>query len=142
MRFVVGPASSIPPGTKTIVYPAGEAQGIGVFNVDGVFYALRNVCPHMGAPLCYGPITGTAEARQCDDGPPEIDWVQEGEVVSCPWHHWEFEIKTGRTIFPSKNRVRRFPVTVEPGDVEARLRAGVPTYPVGVEDSMVVLDLS
>lgn len=140
MRFVVGPASSIPVGGVRIVHPR-PGPGIGVFNVAGEFFALQNRCPHMDGPLCAGTITGTSHAWTRADGVPQVGWEREGEVIACPWHRWEFEIRTGRTIFPSRRRARRYEVTVEPGSVEARLRAGVRTYPVHREDQSLVLEL-
>jgi nitrite reductase (NADH) small subunit len=141
VRVVVCPVASIPPGTVKIIYPASVKAGVGIFNVGGEFYALKNICPHMGAPLCRGHITGTSEPAIRSDGAREIRWVRDGEVISCPWHHWEFDIKTGATLFPSRNRVRRYPVTVESPDVEARLRAGVDTFPAVVEDEMVIVEI-
>lgn len=140
-RFVVGPVGAIEPGGTLIVHPEGFRNGIGVFNVEGEFFALRNVCPHMGAPLCQGVVTGTAEARVRDNGAPEIGWIRDGEIIACPWHHWEFEIRTGRTIFPSGRRVRRYPVSIETPEIEARLRRGAQTVPVQVEEATIVLEL-
>jgi nitrite reductase (NADH) small subunit len=141
MRFVVGAVSEIAPGEIKIVFPDGSEEGIGVFNVDGDFFALRNVCPHMGAPLCRGTVTGTAEAVPRDDGVEEVTWTRAGEIVACPWHHWEFEIKTGRTIFPSRSRVRRYPVSLESAEVAARLQRGAETIPVLVQEAIVILEL-
>ena len=141
MRYVVGAVADLPPGTSTVVYPEKVRSGIGVFNVDGEFYALKNTCPHMGGPLCKGTVRGTSQAEPLDDGQPQMNWVRSGEIVACPWHHWEFDIKTGRTIFTSKQKVRGYPVSVEPAEVMARLKAGVETVPVAVEDATVVLDV-
>ncbi|MEU3982812.1 Rieske 2Fe-2S domain-containing protein [Streptomyces sp. NPDC026672] len=141
MRYVVGPAAELPPGSSTVVYPDRVKSGIGVFNVDGEFYALKNTCPHMGGPLCKGTVRGTSEADVKADGQPEVRWVRTGEIISCPWHHWEFEIKTGRTIFTSRQRVRGYPVSVVPADVLERLREGVETVPVSVENATIVIDI-
>ncbi|HEY6762964.1 MAG TPA: Rieske 2Fe-2S domain-containing protein [Baekduia sp.] len=142
-RFVVGPAREIPPGSVRVVHPESEQAGIGVFNVGGEFYALRNHCPHMGAPLCSGSIKGAGMAKARPSGAFEVEWAREGEIISCPWHHWEFEIKSGRTIFPSKSRVRRYDVALEepePGSaLEERLKRGVETVPVVVEDDATVV---
>ena len=51
-------ASELPPGERRIVEV--EGRSIGVFNVGGTYYALRNACPHQGAPLCRGSVQGTA----------------------------------------------------------------------------------
>jgi hypothetical protein len=50
-RLVVGAASEIAPGERRIVDDAETGLSIGVFNVGGRFFAVKNVCPHLGAPL-------------------------------------------------------------------------------------------
>ncbi len=133
--------SSYPPGSSTIVYPDKVKSGIGVFNVGGEFYALKNTCPHMGGPLCKGRVRGTTEACAKDDERLGIQWVRDGEIIACPWHHWEFEIRTGRTIFSSRQRVRSYPVTVEAPETMERLKKGVETVPVSVEDAQIILEI-
>lgn len=139
-RYVVGKTSEIPPGTVRIV-PVNNPQGVGVFNVKGAFYALKNVCPHQGGPLCAGPITGTTVARFNAEGPPQLEWVRDGEIVRCPWHRWEFDITTGKTVFDSRMHVARYPVTVDSmmkaEDGESR---EVETYRVTEEDGLVILE--
>ena len=54
-RYVVGKVKDLPPGQRKIVPVGGESE-IGVFNVKGCFYALKNLCPHKGGPLCQGRI--------------------------------------------------------------------------------------
>jgi nitrite reductase/ring-hydroxylating ferredoxin subunit len=137
VRWEVGPASEIPPGGRTIVYPHG-GTGIGVFNVDGNFYAVKNTCPHMGAPLCVGRLTGTTIPLRTPDGQVGMEWVRDGEILRCPWHHWEFDIATGKTLFPSRQRVATYKVALEPnGEVPS-----VETYPVVIEDATVYLVLN
>src|SRR5579862_4695778 len=111
--FEVGPASEIHVGARKIVFPNG-GTGIGVFNVDGRYYAVKNTCPHMGAPLCRGKLTGTTKPLRIEDGHVGMEWIREGEILRCPWHHWEFDLLTGRTLFPSRQRVATYKVTVEP----------------------------
>jgi 3-phenylpropionate/trans-cinnamate dioxygenase ferredoxin subunit len=68
--------------------------------------------------------------------PGEYVWARDGEILRCPWHGWEFDITTGRSIFnPHKTRVRAYEVTVEPDSAEE----SVETFPVTVEDGLVVL---
>lgn len=137
MRFEVGLASDIPPGARKIVYPTPRL-GVGVFNVAGRFYALKNTCPHQGAQLCRGALTGTSVTRVTPDGRYEVEWVREGEILSCPWHHWQFDIASGRTVFPSRDRVATYEVTL---DDRAAVPSGVETYPVVVEEQMLYLEL-
>ncbi len=96
-RHVVAPVSEIAPGTcKEIVTVAGRE--IGIFNVKDEFFALIvNRCPHEGAPLCIGPIVGRFTA----DRPGEYRLERHGEMLRCPWHGWEFDIKTGQSLVPS-----------------------------------------
>ena len=126
-------ANELPPGTRRIV--SVGSRSIGVFNVGGRYHALRNVCPHQGAPLCEGPLTGTALP-----GPPgTFRYGREGEILRCPWHGWEFDVTSGRSIFnPHAVRVRSYRVAVEAAECQSD-DVRVETFPVSVERKMVVL---
>ena len=127
-RHVVARVSELPPGQRKVV--EAEGRSIGVFNVHGQFYALRNSCPHQAAPLCRGEIKGMAMPGK----PGEYAWTREGEILRCPWHGWEFDITTGRSIFnPHKTRVKTYKVTVEADD------ESVETFPVTLERGLVIL---
>lgn len=110
-RHVVGPVDELPPGTRREV-PIGRF-GVALFNVGGEFFALGNSCPHMGGPLCAGRVTGTTVAEEQY----RPRWIRDGEILRCPWHGWEFELKTGETITTPVRRVRSYPVVVEDGMV-------------------------
>ncbi|QHW34866.1 Rieske (2Fe-2S) protein [Paenibacillus rhizovicinus] len=128
-RHVVGKVAEIPAGTRRMVVV--EGRPIGVFNVNGTYYALKNSCPHQGAPLCLGTVTGMT----LPSAPGEYNYGREGEIVRCPWHGWEFDIATGKSIFdPHKCLVKTYDVTVEAGEVPE-----VETYPVFVESGSVVV---
>jgi 3-phenylpropionate/trans-cinnamate dioxygenase ferredoxin subunit len=127
-KHIVGTIAEIGPGQRKIVEVNGVS--IGVFNVNGAYYALRNRCPHQGAPLCLGSIKGTTLPSQ----PGEYIWAREGEILRCPWHGWEFDITTGRSVCnPHRTLVRSYDVTVEPVD------PSIETYPVAVQAGNVVL---
>jgi len=126
-RHVVGRVSEISTGQRKIV--EAEGRSIGVFNVRGQFYALRNSCPHQAAPLCLGSIKGMTLPSK----PGEYVWGRDGEILRCPWHGWEFDVTNGTSVFnPHAVRVKAYEVTVE---AEER----VETYPVTVEDGVVIL---
>jgi nitrite reductase/ring-hydroxylating ferredoxin subunit len=126
-RHIVGKVSELPPGERKIVEVQGRS--IGVFNVHGTYYALRNSCPHQAAPLCLGAIKGMTMPSK----PGEYVWAREGEILRCPWHGWEFDLTSGRSVCnPHKTRVKTYEVTVEE-DVS------VETYPVTIEEGLVVL---
>src|SRR4029453_11120016 len=83
----------IPPGGRKIVRVAGRE--VGIFNLAGHFYALKNVCPPQGARVCLGRIVGTARPS----GVYEYAYGREGQILRCPWHEWEYDIATGEAIF-------------------------------------------
>ncbi|MCC6180178.1 MAG: Rieske (2Fe-2S) protein [Chloroflexi bacterium] len=134
-RYVVGRVSELPPGARRIVDANGRS--IGVFNVKGHYYALLNRCPHQAAPLCRGAIKGMT----MPSAPGEYVWAREGEILRCPWHGWEFDITNGRSIYnPHRMRVRTYEVTVEAsGSATDDEDERVETYPVTVEDGIVIL---
>ena len=133
-KHVVGGVAEIPPGRRKIVEL--EGRSIGVFNVKGTFYALRNACPHQSAPLCRGRITGLLQAADQK----HLELTREGEILRCPWHGWEFDLTNGRSIFnPHRVRVRSYQVTVEPDPDDDD--PAVPTYPVTIERGRVVLHI-
>jgi nitrite reductase/ring-hydroxylating ferredoxin subunit len=76
-----------------------EANGrsIAVFNVDGAYYAIDNVCPHRGGPLADGDL--------------------EGAVVACPWHAWRWDVRSGANVNNPAVTLACFPVRVEAGAI-------------------------
>jgi nitrite reductase/ring-hydroxylating ferredoxin subunit len=131
-KYEVCFADELPVGGRRIVDVAGRS--IGVFNVDDSYYAVRNSCPHKGAPLCKGAIDGYVTG----DKPGEFSFERNGEILRCPWHGWEFDLKTGESVFnPHKVWVRRYDVSVENSAscpaMEEDEDPGIETYPVSVE---------
>lgn len=110
-RYPVCRAEDLGPGDRLLVDLGGLS--VGVFNVGGSFFALHNRCPHRGGPLCLGPITGLT--RSTEDF--AYAYGEEGRILRCAWHGWEFEIETGRAVADPKMRAKTFPVTVEDGEV-------------------------
>jgi nitrite reductase (NADH) small subunit len=100
---------ALPAGARVIVELAGKQ--IGFFNVDGRIYALNNRCPHAGAPVCLGEVTGTVEVV---DGY-RLRSIREREVLRCPWHAWEFDIESGCTLTQPTRRIKRYEVKVTDG---------------------------
>jgi nitrite reductase/ring-hydroxylating ferredoxin subunit len=121
MKHVVASADEIPPGGRKIVELGGRS--IGVFNIDGEYFALRNRCPHQGAALCEGKLWGVLKAGV----PGTSDYAPSREILTCPWHGWEFHVRTGQSwCDPLRLRVRRYDVSVK-------------TYRVYVEGTYVVV---
>jgi len=109
-KYIVGTVGEIAPGTKRIVEIAGRS--IGIYNVNGSYFALLNRCPHQAGPLCNGNTHGFLKSGAVG----EYEYSRPGEIVRCPWHGWEFDVRTGQSWFdPVKVRVRRYDVTVASG---------------------------
>ena len=145
-KYAVALVDEISPSGRKIVEVAGRS--IGIFNIDGEFFALRNRCPHEGGPLCAGTLCGLVSS----DRPGEYHYSRPGQILRCPWHGWEFDIRTGQSWFdPAKVRVRRYEVKVESGTALAEPDAPAPglergpytaeTYPVSIEQHYLVVDL-
>jgi nitrite reductase (NADH) small subunit len=108
-RAVALPFSELPPGTSTTVKAFDTT--VAIFNVEGQLFALSNHCPHHGGPLCHGRISGTALPSQ----PYEYSYGREGRVLTCPWHGWEFDLESGRTIFDPSVGVKTYEARIEDG---------------------------
>jgi 3-phenylpropionate/trans-cinnamate dioxygenase ferredoxin subunit len=115
-RCVLCRVDELPPGSRKI-FAIGGARGIGLFNIAGRYYAVRNVCPHKGAPLCRGRLRPHVISEAVGD----IAFEREGEILKCPWHQWEFDIVTGWSLYAPRLRVRTYPVTVEDGHLVLHL---------------------
>jgi 3-phenylpropionate/trans-cinnamate dioxygenase ferredoxin subunit len=128
-RHTVGKAADLRPGDRLIVDIAGRS--IGIFNVRGEFYAVRNQCPHQGAPLAQGVLSGTC----LPSAPGEFVYARDGEILRCPWHAWEFDLTNGRSIHnPHRCRVRSYEVREADEEDES-----VDTYEVRVEAGDLIL---
>ena len=104
-------------GERRLVQLGGRT--IGVFRLDGDFFALADRCPHRGAPLC-----SSGEVVNAVEGVGDAARVtREGALVRCPWHKWDFDIATGRCTVDARLRVRRYPVRVDGEELVVSLDA-------------------
>ncbi|WP_255170082.1 Rieske (2Fe-2S) protein [Natrononativus amylolyticus] len=147
-RYEVCSVRELPPGHSKIIEVKDGRHSIGVFNVNGEFYALANICPHQLAPLCEGTITGEITGDRAGD----FELTRDGEVIRCPWHGWKFNIKDGTSVFnPHKLKTRSYKTEVEkvPQCVKSnieeygtRLEGDEPpvdSYEVEIEDELIVV---
>ena len=135
-RHVVAKAGEIKPGTHKVVEVKGRE--IGLFNIGGEYFALSNRCPHEGGPMCAGKVTGIV----LSDGPGNYRIEREGEFVRCPWHGWEFDIRTGQSwCDPKSTKVRSFQVKVEPGEELVKGPYVAESFPVSVEEDYLIIEL-
>lgn len=141
-EHIVCRVDNLPPDSVEIVNV--ENREIGVFNVDGEFYALNNICPHRGGPLCEGRITGFFQGPS----PGEFKVKRENQIIQCPWHGWEFDITNGELIVdPKRLRTPTYDVSVRTVDdddlIEAEFDDDLPveTYSVSIEEDLVILHI-
>ncbi len=91
----VADVAALPPGERLVV--SFGRYDVAVFNVEGEFFALENACPHQGGPMADG-------------------WI-EGTTVTCPWHAWCFDLRTGKMTLGDFASIPRFAVTIEQGGI-------------------------
>lgn len=86
---------------------------------DGEFHALRDRCPHFGAPLSRGWVQREMVGL---GGPGRFELAPDRFVVRCPWHGFEFDVADGRCpADPEEVRVKRYEVEVKDGKVFAEV---------------------
>jgi nitrite reductase/ring-hydroxylating ferredoxin subunit len=108
-RYPVCYEDELPSGGRKIVDISGRS--VGVFRVGEEYYAVRNRCPHKGAPLCKGLTRGLVTSTRVG----EYTIEHQGRILACPWHGWEFDLATGGSVFnPHRLRVKRYDVSVDP----------------------------
>lgn len=107
-EHIVATVDEIPPGSSKVV-PIGR-HGVGVYNVNGTFYAIANYCPHEGGPLCAGRTRGRTVVDESVPG--DSVMVRDNEFIYCPWHQWGFELATGTTAVKPEWSIRTYPVRV------------------------------
>lgn len=94
----VAKVSDIESGQGKVVKVNGH--DVALFKIGSEFYAIENTCPHRQGPLGEGYLAG--------------------EIVTCPWHGWQFDVKTGQSQM-GPGKVKTYSVKVEGEDVKVSL---------------------
>ncbi|MDQ3862690.1 MAG: Rieske (2Fe-2S) protein [Actinomycetota bacterium] len=108
MKRVVCRHEELGPGQMRVVWK-GRAPVVVVCSESNDYYAVRGICPHQGGMLGAGQLTSLTAS----DEPGMYGLVKHGEVLRCPWHSFDYDVKTGRCISDARLRVRTYPVEVE-----------------------------
>ena len=88
--------------------------------------------------MCEGILTGLIESAQ----PGEYTYSRKGEILRCPWHGWEFDVRTGKSFCdPAKVTLRSYPVEVADGHQVAEGPYTAEAIPVTVEEHYVVVEM-
>ncbi len=98
-KVTVAITGDVAPGTGTVAEINGKS--LAVFNIDGTFHVIDTTCVHRGGPLGEGDL--------------------DGEVVTCPWHGWEYNVKTGVSVNNPSACVAAYPVVVEGDEIKVDL---------------------
>lgn len=114
MRKVVCKKEDIDPGKM-------KSASVGIIPIvvcrtnDGEFYAFANKCLHQGAPLSEGALVGDTERTDVHG---KYEYIKDGEILRCPWHGLEYDIKNGGCMLADpQQHLRGFNVTIEDDDV-------------------------
>src|SRR6188768_549378 len=101
------------PGRKVV--DAGGIE-VGVFRLGNELFAYENKCPHLEGPVCQGKILPLAvEDVQADGSSNGRVFSKTKMNIVCPWHGFEFDIRTGMHPMDSRVRLRKIPVKVVDG---------------------------
>jgi nitrite reductase/ring-hydroxylating ferredoxin subunit len=111
MSVDVGQLDDFRDGQVTIVVVDGREIGVVRWSED--VFALANLCAHQRGPLCRGTLSRRLESQE----PGAMELAEGAPVIACPWHGWEFDVRTGRAVWDEGYAVRTYPVEVENGRV-------------------------
>lgn len=100
-EYSVGKLSELPDG-KGVAVQAGR-RTIAVFRIGDEVFATHNTCPHKGASLCEGAV------------------LAKEKVVRCPWHHWNWQLDSGKLDVIDTQALRKYDVVVEGDEVILRV---------------------
>ena len=113
-HFVV-PADDLNDGERVLVDI--KEQEIAVFNLHGDYHAVANYCVHQGGPVCEGMLAGTLE----ETTDRELRYVQDEEILACPWHGWEFDIESGESLVDPQFGLISYDTELRDGDVYVKV---------------------
>jgi 3-phenylpropionate/trans-cinnamate dioxygenase ferredoxin subunit len=112
MQVRVGTVAELRREGSRIVEVGGRR--LAVISVGDSFFAIDDRCPHMGASMCAGSLSGTFVASD----PHEYVYGLDQGVIRCPWHGWEFDLATGRSLLePRRVGLKTYVVVERDGDV-------------------------
>lgn len=105
----IGDAQDFSQAGRTLV-KVGERE-VMVFAVNGEWFAYENRCPHAGGPVCEGRIMPRVTTDIHADGTVGHPRFSSEQInVVCPWHGWEFDLRTGVANLTDRRRLRRFKI--------------------------------
>jgi len=135
-RHVVAEVDGFPDKGLRHVKVAGRE--LCLIRIGDEFFALMDVCPHGGARLSGGRLSGTVES----DGPGDYRPCRTSEMLKCPWHGWEYDVRTGQSWSdPKSTRTRAYSAEAVAGGELVKGPYVADTVPVEVDGNYVVVTL-
>jgi nitrite reductase/ring-hydroxylating ferredoxin subunit len=116
-EHVVASAEELDESERVIVDV--EGREVAVFNLDGEYHAVLNWCAHQGGPCGVGLLSGTITSAKYnrEEMNVELEWGKDGEILNCPWHAWEYDIKTGECLSRQGVTLPTFPAREQDGEI-------------------------
>ena len=122
MDTYIGKASEFKDGDRRIV--TTDFDEIGIFREDGEFHAFSNYCVHQGGPACQGMVIAAVEERFTPDHQSRGMFFSDTDLhFVCPWHGYEYDMRTGECIGDRKLKLRSYDVIEKDGDLYVRAKA-------------------
>lgn len=116
MEYPAGNVAEYVEGDRRLV-ECGDKQ-VGVFFVGGEFFAWHNRCGHLGGPVCQGRIMNRVLEPMAEDRSVRAMEYDEAEPhIVCPWHGYEFSIRTGRHPANARIGLRKAEIVIRDGGV-------------------------
>ena len=111
-KHVVCREEELAPGQMRTLRNVG-APVVVVCSAEGEYHAIRGICPHQGALLGRGHLWSLTVSEE----PGVYGLAEKAEILRCPWHSFDYDVKTGRCVGDPRLRVRTYPVSVEDGHI-------------------------
>jgi nitrite reductase (NADH) small subunit len=114
--YVVGRLDEFSEGSRKVI--SCDGTEVGVFKIDGELVAWHNQCAHLQGPVCQGRIYGKVEEPIDANGHTRMmQYSETDKHIVCPWHGWEFSLKTGKHPGNPKAGLRKAKLEVTDGHV-------------------------
>jgi nitrite reductase/ring-hydroxylating ferredoxin subunit len=115
-KWLIGDSQEVPERGRIVVDAAGLT--IDVFRLDGSLFAYENVCVHQGGPVCQGRLIPRVQ-EAVDEGMVSLGMEFDANDlhIVCPWHGFEYSVRTGRHAGDTRLRLRSFPVSEDNGQI-------------------------
>jgi nitrite reductase/ring-hydroxylating ferredoxin subunit len=114
-RVEVAPEDEFEPGERRLL--SVEGRSIGVFNVDGEYFAIENRCAHDTGPVCEGQVHNALVGEYDGPGSRVRESFDGAPSIACPWHGWEYDLNTGVHLGTDDIAIRTFDVEIIDGTV-------------------------